>query len=146
MKTRTTKLTVTPGELFHKMGFEVEIVDEATGEFVEVLSNADGTLLRIDPSQWPFLRDAIDRMFVEIAENEKGEGKQAEPAKTSELTASEAGWIPWEGGECPVSGDKRVLVRLRDGYESAASPAHVWQWGLMAEYPEADIIAYKVVD
>lgn len=199
MKTRITKLTVTPGELFHEMGFEIEIVDEASGEFVEVRSNSEGHPLRIDCSEWPFLRDAIDRMFEEIAENES-EGKlkklletpapwdeaseddeeqalpewdngewepydpysnvlaaveeQAEPAWDNgewepydPYSNEDSGWIPWNGGECPVSGDKGVLIRLRDGYESLnVLSANHWEWNWFVEYPEGDIIAYKVVD
>jgi hypothetical protein len=27
-------------------------------------------------------------------------------------------WLVWNGGECPVPGNRRVEVRCRDGYES----------------------------
>ena len=83
MKTRTTRLT-----LSHSEGiFEVEIVDEGTGEYVLVSCGLDRPpfeqSISIDPSEWPFLRDAIDRMFEEIKRNEEGEGKQALPALSS---------------------------------------------------------------
>lgn len=141
IKTRVTKLTITPGELFHERGFSVEIVDEAGGEFVEVRSNESGSPLRIDVEEWPFLRDAIDRMFVEIAESEKSEG-QAPPA------SGDDGWIPWSGGECPVDGETRVIVQLR--YEfcpdetSRPTPASSWSWDWMES--DGDIIVYKVVE
>lgn len=139
MKTRVTKLTVTPGELFHERGFSVEIVDEAGGEFVEVRSNESGSPLRIDADEWPFLRDAIDRMFVEIAENEKSE-EQAPPA------SGDGGWIPWSGGDCPVSPETKVIIRLRDGRESSRLyPFTVWRWNWLDICPNDDIIAYKVV-
>ena len=95
---------------------------------------------RIDVDEWPFLRDSIDRMFVEIAENEKSEG-QAPPASNDD------GWIPWSGGECPVSGDKGVIVRLRGGYESIeVLSANHWEWHWFVGDPEVDIIAYKVAE
>lgn len=142
IKTRVTKLTITPAELFPERGFSVEIVDEAGGEFVEVRSNESGSPLRIDVDEWPFLRDAIDRMFVEIAENEcgGGEGKQAPPAETSEAS----GWIPWNGGECPVDDEVRVSVRFRDSsdYDEWPVKAGTLRWSNLGN--AADIVAYKV--
>jgi hypothetical protein len=140
VKTRTTRLA-----LSHSEGiFEVEIVDEGTGEYVMVSCGLDRAPLEqhitIDPSEWPFLRDAIDRMFVEIAE------AQVEPeSKEPQGVASEDGWIPWEGGECPVEHRTNVLVR----YRNAAQPTIGWpagghRWGHTGMF--TDIITYKVVE
>ena len=58
------------------------------------------------------------------------------------------GWIPWEGGECPVAHSTIVDVRLRNQGEGRAVASN-WRW-----YHEtrgnsilegADIIAYRVV-
>lgn len=52
-------------------------------------------------------------------------------------------WIEWKGGECPVLGDVKVL--LRDGHESAtAVPAHHLSWRHIN--CGSDIIAYCVVE
>ena len=57
-ETRTTKVTVLfKGEsLFHESATEVEIVDEAEGEFLEVSQNI---------YEWPALKAAIDKMIKE---------------------------------------------------------------------------------
>ena len=70
MKARTTQLTIAPeGEpIFSERAFTVTIDDEAGGEFVLVRSNVEvlptGTI-SIDPSEWPALREAIDRLIGE---------------------------------------------------------------------------------
>ena len=40
---------------------EIEIVDEAAGEFLEV--SQEGGKLRFDKEEWPHVRDAIEKMF-----------------------------------------------------------------------------------
>ena len=159
MKTRTTRLA-----LSHSEGiFEVEIVDEGTGEYVMVSCGLDRAPLEqhitIDPSEWPFLRDAIDRMFVEIAENESGEKLKElletpapweKPASDNgsppwQETSSDSGWIPWEGGECPVHHGTLVAVIFRNGDGAEFKwPAGGHRWGHTGMF--TDIIAYKVVD
>lgn len=51
------------------------------------------------------------------------------------------GWIPWEGGECPVADGKLVTVQFRNG-ETARdiAMACAWQHGMGT----ADIIAYRL--
>ena len=75
-ETRVTRLPVTPSgtELFHEFGTNIEIVDEAAGEFVE-LSQETGKI-RIDPTEWPTLRAAINRMVAECRPEESKEGVQ----------------------------------------------------------------------
>ena len=136
MKTRITRLA-----LSHSEGiFEVEIVDEGTGEYVMVSCGLDRAPfeqhISIDPSEWPFLRDAIDWMFVEIAE------AQVEPESKAPQGA-EDGWIPWNGGNCPVDGDCDVIVRFRDESDKPECPAKYYAWHHDGAYD--DIIAYKVV-
>ena len=66
---RTTRLHVGPpgAPLFDDGVTTVEIVDEAAGEFVAVRqpgafsARGDGEI-RIDPEEWPAIRDAISRM------------------------------------------------------------------------------------
>jgi hypothetical protein len=65
VETRTLALVLLPdGEpIFHERATRIEIDDEGAGEFV-VLHQHDGKA-KIDPSEWPALRDAIDRMVAE---------------------------------------------------------------------------------
>ena len=65
VETRTLALVVLPdGEpIFHERATRVEIDDEGAGEFL-VLHQYEGKM-KIDPSEWPALRAAIDRMVAE---------------------------------------------------------------------------------
>ena len=63
VETRTLALIVLPdGEpIFCERATRIEIDDEAGGEFVVLRQNEDGKIT-IDPSEWPLLRAAINRM------------------------------------------------------------------------------------
>ena len=69
IETRITRLVVVPEgmQLFHEQATTVEIEDEAAGEFVVVrqVSEDGAGSVCIDPSEWPALREAIDRMIAE---------------------------------------------------------------------------------
>lgn len=62
-ETRTTKMIVgVKGEqIFSESITEIEIVDEAAGEFLEI--SQDNLKLRFDAEEWPHVRDAIEKMF-----------------------------------------------------------------------------------
>jgi hypothetical protein len=62
-ETRTTKMIVgvKNQQIFDDSVTEIEIVDEAAGEFLEV--SQEGGKLRFDPEEWPHVRDAIEKMF-----------------------------------------------------------------------------------
>lgn len=71
LKQRVTTVTLTPpGEpIFSERGYTVSIDDESGGEFIVVREN-DAALaggIRIDPEDWPAVRDAIDGMVSQIA-------------------------------------------------------------------------------
>jgi hypothetical protein len=53
-----------------------------------------------------------------------------------------AGYTPWSGGECPVSGDTKVTPIFRDGTSSKPNHADNLQWDHYDE--ETDLIAYRV--
>ena len=61
--------------------------------------------------------------------------------------SKDEGWIPWNGGKCPVTGDTRVEVKLRgEGIEEYAKEFAVNLWWTHEEgYPETDIVAYRVL-
>ena len=57
-------------EIFDESATHIKIEDEAAGEFLIISQpgseRQDGlNAIAIDPSQWPMLRDAIDRMVKE---------------------------------------------------------------------------------
>ena len=68
-ETRTVKVSVAPkGEpLFHNGVTNIEIVDEAAGEFLEVTQCNDSNegKISIEKSEWPTLRAAIDQRIRE---------------------------------------------------------------------------------
>lgn len=66
----------------------------------------------------------------------------AELDKAAACNKASDGWIAWGGGECPVSGDTRVEVRLRDGDLLRVNAGNAW-WGQYCI--SGDIIAYRVV-
>ena len=62
-ETRTTKMIVgvKNQQIFDDSVTEIEIVDEAAGEFLEV--SQEGGMLRFDAEDWPHVRAAINKMF-----------------------------------------------------------------------------------
>lgn len=54
-------------------------------------------------------------------------------------------WIEWHGGECPVAGDARVTVKLRDGWvlhdDDPEDRADGWNW--QHDCSPIDIVAYR---
>jgi hypothetical protein len=69
-QTRTLKIAVcVKGEaIFHEGTTEIEIVDEAAGEFLKITQlpdDAEPGVIKIDPHEWPMLKAAIDRMMKE---------------------------------------------------------------------------------
>lgn len=54
------------------------------------------------------------------------------------------GWTAWNGGECPIPNDARVIVKFRGGDEDVASfVAGELRWGHRGII--GDILAYRVV-
>jgi hypothetical protein len=48
-------------QIFDDSVTEIEIVDEAAGEFLEV--SQEGGKLRFDEDEWVHVRDAVEKMF-----------------------------------------------------------------------------------
>lgn len=60
---RTIKWTIVGDKqpLFDELATDIEIVDEAGGEFVEVTQHLEGSgNIKIDLEEWPAIREAID--------------------------------------------------------------------------------------
>lgn len=53
----------------------------------------------------------------------------------------ETGWLPWNGGACPVSVDCPVTTRLRAG-DVATRTANAWRWDWSGS--GSDIIAFRI--
>ncbi len=55
---------------------------------------------------------------------------------------SDAGWIEWNGGECPVAPLTRIEARIRAG-KTAIQDAEDWNWSHLPDC-KGDIIAYRI--
>lgn len=89
------------------------------------------TRLRVNPP-------TLDNIRVAIAEAEE---RRAQPPSD--------GWIPWEGGECPVDPDICVEVKLRSGkawLDNGAEAAGSWDWTHDPNHGIEDIIAYRLAN
>lgn len=82
-----------------------------------------------------------------------GESRMAASAEKNE-TESDAGWIRWGGGECPVPEGTPVMIRFRNGEEHGPFPAlhQLGGVGVDASMPFwvhhgylIDVIAYRIV-
>ena len=72
-ETRTLKIAVMPENepIFANGVTEIKIVDEAGGEFIEVSQCNDDNVgkIQIDPTEWPHIREAINKMIKECRNN-----------------------------------------------------------------------------
>ena len=70
--TRIISLIVDPvtEPIFSEQATTVQIADEASGEFVEVIQSGREGLgkIQINPEEWPVLRDAINQLMAECRE------------------------------------------------------------------------------
>jgi len=60
--------------------------------------------------------------------------------------ADEDGWIPWDGGKCPVSPAMLVEIKLRSGQSwlnKDAEKGSFWGWYHGPKKTPDDIIAYR---
>jgi hypothetical protein len=70
--TRITKLTVLPERepVFSEMATDIEIEDEAAGEFLKLTQHGGNTecekSILITDDEWPAIRDAIERLLNDI--------------------------------------------------------------------------------
>lgn len=74
----------------------------------------------------------------EIVREVLAEKKVDEPAKTDD------GWIPWNGGNCPVDMTAKVKVRLRSGTLTGPTSAYDLYWKHINNLE--DIVSYCVIE
>ena len=76
--------------------------------------------------------------------------QEAAPVQGGE--ADPDGWIPWEGGECPVDQDAEVDVEFRNGERIMIRRAYIWSGDSVASVsnlwkhegdPDYHIVAYR---
>ena len=115
-------------------------MNELTKELLDALKDAEEALshvennlhVRVNPPTLGRMRKAIAKAEAILA--------ATEPA--------DDGWIPWEGGDCPVAHGTVVDVRFRDGWEGDGL-ASKWRWHHAtqenSDVKELDIVAYRVV-
>lgn len=65
MEKLVTQITLVPeGQPTHDpLAFTIDVSDEGGGEFVEVRNVDTGHGLRVDPKDWPHVREAMDDMI-----------------------------------------------------------------------------------
>ena len=68
---------------------------------------------------------------------------QYEAAIAEKVNVDDDGWIEWSGGECPVSADMSVEVKLRIGTIMGPDHAEVFNWD--HDDASGDIIAYRII-
>jgi hypothetical protein len=69
MIARTTQVTLMKedGNTFDEGNFVLTIEDEGSGEWVKIVEQQDEEHnIRIDPTEWPMLLEAIDGMMQEV--------------------------------------------------------------------------------
>ena len=112
-------------------------MDEITKELLDALKDLlDANAI---PSTARKERAAYDKAHAAIA---KAEAALAAPQPADD------GWIPWEGGDCPVAHSTTVDVRLRSQGEGC-DVASNWRWLHQTRgnsiLKGTDIVAYRVV-
>ena len=88
-----------------------------------------------DPIEWTISESALASYRASL-----------EAAPVLDAEAGEDGWIPWEGGNCPVSPETSVFVRFGDGDEDGPEMAQEWNWSrdTWDVDPDCQIIAYRL--
>ena len=104
---RTTRIVVLPpGEpLFSELATEIEIQDEAGGEFVVIRQCRDTAdkagEIKVDPEEWPELRAAVDRMVAQCQPEEEDRGNKHHCQSCGELISNGNGesYAAMRGGD-----------------------------------------------
>ena len=107
-------------------------MNEITKELMEALKACLKKGARWHPAD-PVVLGAISAIA-------KAEAALAEPQADAD------GWIPWDGGECPVSPTMLVEVKLRSGQawlNKKAEEGSFWEWYHGPKKSPDDIIAYR---
>ena len=119
-------------------------MDEITKELLDALKTIESWNSHTTAYAVDFGSNGVRDFYRAIARQSiaKAEATLAAPQPADD------GWIPWEGGKCPVAHGTVVDVRLRLGHEGC-DVASNWRWHHAtqesSDVKELDIIAYRVV-
>ncbi len=56
------------------------------------------------------------------------------------------GFIPWNGGDCPVQRNTKVVVKFKGDYSHISNPLSAFCWDWKHHGTRSDIVAYKVYE
>lgn len=56
----------------------------------------------------------------------------------------EGDWIEWRGGKNPVSNDREITIKMRDGTIMSETHSDCWNW-IHDGHDSDDIIAYRII-
>ena len=122
-------------------------MNEITKELLDALK---GAVAQMNFAAECVERGRHDEAILHLRSLTRGRSKAIAKAESTLAAPQPAddGWIPWEGGECPVAHGTVVDVRYRDGWEGDGL-ASKWRWHHAtqesSDAKEVDIIAYRVV-
>ena len=113
-------------------------MDEITKELLEALKTIESWNSHTTAYAVDFGSNGVRDFYRAIARQSiaKAEATLAAPQPADD------GWIPWEGGECPVERGDVVRVKAKNG-EIDTDKAHFYNWWHTGS--SFDIVAYRVV-
>ena len=108
-------------------------------------SNPWAQLIKPEPTPKPKMQKQAKQPVKPAAQKAQPVVKQTANKHTPESVAN-AGWIKWNGGECPVKlkHSEVVEVKYRNGYRTQMQYPELQPW--MHFGCEGDIIAYRVIN
>ena len=118
-------------------------MDEITKELLEALKTIESWNSHTTAYAVDFGSNGVRDFYRAIARQSIAKAEAILAA-----TQPDDGWIPWNGGDCPVEVGTRVDVRYRDGWEGDGL-SFMWRWHhatqKSSDVKELDIVAYRVV-
>ena len=119
-------------------------MDEITKELLEALKTIESWNSHTTAYAVDFGSNGVRDFYRAIARQSIAKAEAA----LSAPQPSDNGWIPWEGGDCPVeTKGYDLFLRFRDGSERSdyVTRARGYDWKWERRGHPADIIAYRVV-
>lgn len=86
----------------------------------------------------------LDQLAADHRKHGKSGTKITREQYEAALTAKNDGWIDWQGGECPVSGDTVVEVKYRNPLPGHINNGQACYFSWSHEDDDGDIIAYRL--
>ena len=114
-------------------------MDEITKELLDALKTIESWNSHTTAYAVDFGSNGVRDFYRAIARQSiaKAEATLAAPQPADD------GWIPWEGGDCPVGSDAVITIKLRRGDVDDPRNACLYDWRHIND--PFDIVAYRVV-